>query len=160
MHPMTQQTDRAQRTPIELFGYVVGVTCIVLGGLVAAVAAPLQLAKGSWLAAYLVLVAGVLQAILAEQRPLIGGAPGNGRATLTVLALWPIGNLLVIVGSLAIVPWVVIAGGALLVVALVAALWSTRGAARRLRAWIARVIYVVVLVSVPVGLVLSALRAA
>jgi len=147
------------RTTAEQFGYVVGVTCIVLGGLVAAIADPLSLEKGSWLAAYLVLVAGVLQAILAEQRLLIGGATAAGRTTPLMLILWPIGNLFVIVASLLMLPWLVGAGGVLLIASLLLALWSTRGATRTFRTWLARIIYVAVLVSVPVGLVISQVRA-
>lgn len=37
-----------------------GVGCVVLGGVIAAVTGPLDLAHGSWLAAYLVLVGMVL----------------------------------------------------------------------------------------------------
>ncbi|MCE5292393.1 MAG: hypothetical protein LLG14_24605, partial [Nocardiaceae bacterium] len=40
---------------------VLGMSQVILGGLVAAVTRPLALTHGSWLAAYLVLVGGVAQ---------------------------------------------------------------------------------------------------
>ena len=66
-----------------------GICSVALGGLVAAVAQPLDLAHGSWLAAYLVLVGGVAQGAMGQARfrrpdvrpaALLSAVRGPGRA--------------------------------------------------------------------------------
>jgi hypothetical protein len=142
----------------ERVGYGAGVTFVVVGGLVAAVTGPLQLDRGSWLAAYLVLVCGVAQCVLSSQQHLLATAPPA--RSWTWLVAWNSGNLLVVLGALTRVPLLADLGGVLLGCAVVVALARTRGAARRLRAVLFRVTYVVLLVSIPVGLTISHLRAA
>ena len=83
--------DRVGRT-----GFALGVALVVLGGLVAAVTGPLELAKGSWLAAYLVLVAGVSQCCLAVQHRVLRIADASANRLLATLVGWNFGNLLVI----------------------------------------------------------------
>lgn len=141
-------------------GYAVGVAGIVLGGLVAAGTAPLQLEKGSWLAAYLVLVAGVALCVLSRQDQLVGLPAAAGRTAWATPALWVIGNVLVVSGALTSTPLVTDLGGLSLCAALVLAALSTRGAPRVGRAWLLRAWYIALAVSIPIGLVLTHLRAA
>lgn len=141
------------------FGLAIGGASVIAGGFVAALTEPLQLAKGSWAAAYLVLVMGVAQIILAEQRRLLLPDHREPRTDLAVLLIWTFGNFGVLIGSLQNSPITVDIGGVALALAVVGALWRTRGAKAVLLAWAFRLVLLVVLLSIPVGLVLAHLRA-
>lgn len=147
-----------ERIGPERFGYGLGVGFIVLGGLIAAVTGPLHLERGSWLAAYLVLVCGVAQCLLAHQGRILATKPVPMDRITVLLALWNLGNVLTVVGSLVSVPLITDAGGACLIAAIVLALIATRTAARRGRAIILRAAYVVLALSIPVGLTLTHVR--
>lgn len=140
-----------------------GAGFVLLGGLVAAVTGPLSLERGSWLAAYLVLVCGAAQYAIGHAPRWLGRSP-EAADVWTRLAGWNAGNLAVVVGTLATAPYVVDAGGIVLLVVLALLL---REALRRPaedasvwgRRWYAAAL-VVLVVSVPVGLALAHLRAA
>lgn len=149
---------------------VLGALGVVSGGLVAAVSDPLSLAKGGWLAAYLVLVCGVGQYVmgLVQARPEVRPT-GAGHGWTQVLC-WNVGNLGVVVGTLAGVVWVVDLSAVLLLVALGAALAVVspgrlsdgrepgrpgRGRGERLAWWAYRAMLLVLVVSLPVGVVLA-----
>jgi hypothetical protein len=138
---------------------LIGIVSVVVGGLVAAVTSLLDLAHGSWLAAYLVLVGGVGQAAMGAARVLTAG-PGD-RVSLGwgQVGSWNAGNALVIAGTLATLPPLVDAGGLGCVVALALALRQARRLPRTVSAWGYRAVLAVLLVSVPVGLVLAHVRA-
>lgn len=149
-------TDAGPRFAKALF--VAGVACVVAGGLVAAVTGPLGLAKGSWAAAYLVLVCGTAScAIGAAQTRLLDRSIAAPSAW-TQAGAWAAGNAAVIAGTLTGLPLVVDAGAALLVAALGIALGRTRGAAARPATWAYRLTLIALLVSIPVGMVLAHLR--
>jgi hypothetical protein len=137
--------------------------CVVLGGLVAAVTAPLSLAHGSWLAAYLVLVCGVTQWAMGRARAgREADLAARRRRAWTQVAAWNLGNAVVIAATLLGRPALVDLGSALLVVALVIA-WSAtsgRGATglALLASRVYRALLVVLAVSIPVGILLSSLR--
>lgn len=139
-----------------------GAAWVIIGGLVAAVTGPLGLEHGSWVAAYSVLVAGVAQnafgaaqGVLAPQRP-------SRRTIAAELVAWNVGSAAVIGGTIIRMPFVVDAGGLLLVVALALLIRTIRGAAAGPRwvLWVYRSLLVVILISIPIGLTLSHLRAA
>ncbi|WP_445154723.1 hypothetical protein ACTWLI_00130 [Arthrobacter sp. Hor0625] len=144
----------------ERLGYAAGVGFIVLGGLVAAVAGPLHFDRGSWLAAYLVLVCGVAQCAISSQSRILGAAPLPPAQRWALFGCWNTGNALVIVGALVSIPLITDAGGLLLVAGLALAGAGTRHSQRLMMALLLRAFYLVLVVSVPVGLVLSHLRAA
>jgi hypothetical protein len=75
------------------------------------------------------------------------------------LALWLVGNALVVIGTVGEVTWIVDLGGALLVVALGLVALGVRGGhgPRSLRAGFSALV-LLLLVSIPVGLVLARLR--
>ncbi len=131
---------------------LVGIGAVVAGGLVAAVTSPLQLAHGSWLAAYLVLVVGVGQCAMAAVRLV---APGDHQRGWYQAVSWNAGNTLVVLGTLVGSPWVVDGGGLLCVVALAVALVHARRLARARWVWPYRAVLLILLVSIPIGLVLS-----
>jgi hypothetical protein len=144
----------------------IGVCSVVLGGLVAAVTGPLDLAHGSWLAAYLVLVGGVTQCAMGQlRRPEV--IPPRG--SWAQIGCWNVGNALVIGGTLAGAPLAVDLGSALLVIALAIAFRAARpgaGSATSLAAGgvsalighVYRTLLLVLAVSIPVGVALAHLR--
>ncbi|QIX25581.1 hypothetical protein ncot_02480 [Nocardioides sp. JQ2195] len=139
--------------------YWTGAAQVVAGGLVAAATAPLDLAKGSWLAAYLVLVGGVAQCLVGRAQEAFAPAPVRGRTWWVQYAGWNAGNLLVIVGSLTRAPYVVDVGGLLLLPTLVLAVWTTRAATAGVLLWAYRAVLFLLAVTMPIGLALAHLRA-
>lgn len=139
---------------------VVGSGGVVLGGLVAAVTGPLKLSSGSWLAAFLVLVVGVAQIAFGAGRGLLPTALPLPRRVWTEVVAWNLGNLLVIVGTLAQSVWLVAFGSLVVLAALVlfAEAVTVRDAAYRRLAAAYRVLVVFLAVSVAVGMVLSLVR--
>lgn len=140
--------------------WALGWTGIFAGGLVAAVADPLDVYRGSWMAAYLVLVVGVAQVMMGWARRHWGTS--RAAAGWAQCAAWNIGSAGVIAGTLAETSPIVFVSSAVLVVALVIAALDTRSAritsgdALRLLAY--RALLVILAVSIPVGMVLSYLR--
>lgn len=148
--------DAAPRFAKTMFA--AGVACVVAGGLVAAFTGPLGLAKGSWAAAYLVLVCGTASCAIGAAQTRLTVRPIRPALARSQAAAWALGNAAVIAGTLTGLPLVVDAGAALLVAALGAALGLTRGAARALPLWAYRAALIVLLVSVPIGMVLAHVR--
>lgn len=141
-----------------------GIACIIVGGLVAAVTDPLALDRGSWAAAYLVLVAGVAQAAMGIARMLWPTDSGSGQSSANgwpQFAFWNIGNAGVIVGTLLGTPLVVFMSSVLLVAALALALVATahsKTTTTRKLLITYRAFLFILAVSIPVGIVLSAIR--
>ena len=143
----------------------IGVLCVLAGGLLVAATARAPSEHASWAGAYLVLVGGLAQAGLG-----IGQATFTApRPSLAVLAAqlvgWNLGNAVVLVGTLLGVMPLVDLGGLLLVatLALVAhRLRSSKGSpgdlAHRLGRQGFRLLILILLVSIPVGLVLVRVR--
>jgi len=139
---------------------VLGTAWIISGGLTAAVTGPLQLEDGSWAAAFAVLIAGVAQyAIGVAQSALAGQA--SRRAVVGELVAWNAGSVAVILGTVVTLPLIVDFGGLLLVVALALMVVTVRGkgAGPTWARWTYRIVLVVILVSIPIGLVLAHVRA-
>lgn len=157
--PDRRPTGRTQTETVDRFAYGLGVVFVVAGGLTAAVTSPLEITKGSWLAAYLVLICGVGQCLLSRQAELLGRESRDRDHPWVRPVAWNAGNALVVLGALASWPFVADAGGLVLLAALVLAATETRGATRRRLAVTVRVVYALVAVSVPIGLTLTHLRA-
>lgn len=144
-----------------------GAASIVVGGLVAAVAAPLDLSHGSWAAAYLVLVSGVAQWVMGQARAWHAMSPREKWWGWRQFSAWNLGNAGVIAGTFAGLPWLVALGSASLVVALVVALcaeWAPDSAVTAERTvpplihWAYVAMLLVLAVSIPIGVTLSVLR--
>jgi len=85
---MGRTARAAQLERIGRAGYTLGAALVVVGGLVAAVTSPLALAKGSWLAAFLVLVCGVvLLAVLVTSLVETRHSAASARTVLLRVAL-------------------------------------------------------------------------
>ncbi|MGH8827861.1 MAG: hypothetical protein ACRDVZ_09775 [Jiangellaceae bacterium] len=152
----------ADRRSAALPFVAVGVTCVVAGGLVAAATASIPSQLASWTTAYLVLVAGVSQVALGAGQALLTPRTPSRRLIAVEFAAWNGGNAAVVAGTLLGLVPMVDAGGVLLVVALALLARGTRGDSRRgsgnrgrwpLYAF--RALVVILLVSVPIGLVLG-----
>jgi hypothetical protein len=88
---MTVQINREGRALFAALGAVM----IVVGGLVAAINSAAPFDHGSWLAAYLVLVAGVSQIALGLGHLLLPVRPPSARLLRVQLACWNAGTLVV-----------------------------------------------------------------
>lgn len=138
----------------------VGGASIVVGGLLAAVTSPLSLEHGSWASAYLVLVTGVALVLAGCAQSVLAPSVGSRIVTGELLG-WLLGSLAVIGGTLLGSPPIVDIGGALIVLAAVLFFIAGRGDTARSRPlilWAYRIVLLIIVVSVPIGLVLSALR--
>ncbi|MFZ1670492.1 MAG: hypothetical protein WAT65_06035 [Candidatus Nanopelagicales bacterium] len=172
----SSMNGRALPMPTDLPGIAmvaVGTSCVVIGGLVAAVTGPLGLDKGSWLSAYLVLVCGVSQVAMGVMGARVGGRQLSKRLGWTQFTTYNVANVTVVAGTLVGgLPFLIDAASVLLVVALGVALyrsgtWSRSADAAvteaastsgRIVTWGYRGLLVVLLASIPVGMLLSHLR--
>lgn len=145
----------------SVVGFVaVGLGCIVAGGLVAAVTGPTGFSAGSWVAAYLVLVAGVAQAGLGAGQSLLAVRAPRPPMVTTELVAWNAGSTAVVAGTLIGSPLAVGVGGIALALALILFLYGVRRS-RRGRRWqlvLYRALAALLALSIPVGLFLSVLR--
>ncbi|HET7172944.1 MAG TPA: hypothetical protein VFI30_01525 [Nocardioidaceae bacterium] len=134
-----------------------GSACIVAGGLVSAATAPQASEHSAWAAAYLVLVAGVVQIALGAGQALLAPRGVSRPLLVAELVTWNVGNAAVLAGTLLQVAAVVDLGGALLVCCLGLVVLAVRRPGKAgWPAWVFRALVVVVLVSIPIGLVLGA----
>jgi hypothetical protein len=137
----------------------IGVLCVITGGLVAAITAPVASERSSWTAAYLVLVAGVAQIGLGLGSAVLAPRAPSRLSRIGTLTLWNLGNASVLAGVLLTLTVLVDVGGIALVIALVLALRTVRhstGPALLRRAyWL---LTVVLGLSIPIGLVLTRIR--
>ncbi|MEP6796575.1 MAG: hypothetical protein ABI890_00445, partial [Lapillicoccus sp.] len=140
---------------------VMGTACVVAGGLVAAVTATAPSEHRSWLAAYLVLVAGVAQVALALGQAVLAPHPPSARTLAVEMAAWNLGNVAVMAGTLAGLTMLVDVGGALLVLSLAMLGAAVRGTGRpvgRAHHWSVlafQILVVSLLASIAVGLWLA-----
>ena len=138
---------------------VIGTLCVVAGGMVAAVTAPVASEESSWAAAYLVLVGGVAQIALGVGSATLSPRTSSSRTRLAAVALWNFGNAAVLAGVLAGRTAVVDAGGAGLVVALLLTSRSVRHSIGPRPLTIGYWTPLALLaVSIPTGLVLTRVR--
>lgn len=150
--PSIPGTWPADRNSVFL---IVGSCFVVLGGLVAAVTGPLDLDHGSWAAAYLVLVWGAYQYLMGIGQKMLVRTPAPRRLVWGQVIGWNAGSASVVLGSLFETPGLVDAGGFLLLLTLASTLWVVRNADRRILAWSYRVVTAVLMLSVPIGSVLT-----
>lgn len=141
---------------------ILGIVYVVTGGLVAAAIAPDPTPHGSWAVAYLVLVAGVAQVGLGLGQALLAPGTPTQRRVAVEIGSWNAGNAAILVGTLTEMSFLVDVGAAALVVCLVLLVVSVRGSdvghGPRWRHWALygfRLLVVVLLLSIPVGLLLA-----
>ncbi|WP_437582679.1 hypothetical protein ACSAGD_10475 [Paramicrobacterium sp. CJ85] len=138
---------------------VAGIVSIIIGGVVAAVTSPLSLEHGSWAAAFLVLVSGVALAALGVAQSALVADVGTGRIGAE-LATWLVGSLAVLGGTLLSSPLIVDVGGILLLISAVIFIATVRRSPGSSTAavWTFRIVLLIIVVSIPIGLIMSHLR--
>ncbi len=138
---------------------LIGMACVIGGGLLAAVTAHAPSEHSSWAAAYLVLVGGVAQIGLGFGAAALAPRLPSRASRLSILALWNIGNALVMAGVLMSLNVLVDTGGIALIIALVVSLrtirHSTGPALLRRTYWL---LAMVLGLSIPTGLALARIR--
>ncbi|MEO9255260.1 MAG: hypothetical protein ABI305_06965 [Tepidiformaceae bacterium] len=143
---------------------LVGVACVVVGGLVSAIAASSPSENSSWAVAYLVLVAGVAQIALGVGQSRLASTPPSRQVLLAEFLTWNLGNAAVIAGQLLGFQAAVDAGGVLLVISLALLFRGVRGALPAVRGsiwtlYVYRAVLLIILVSIPIGLVIGHVKA-
>lgn len=144
---------------------VVGVACIVAGGLISAIAASSPSENSSWAVAYLVLVGGVAQVVVGVLQSRLVARPLSPAFLLAEFLTWNLGNAAVIAGQLLGYQFVLDAGGVVLGASLLLLLAGVRGvlpttAWERRSLYAYRLVLLIVLVSIPIGLVVGHIKAA
>ncbi|MCC9069529.1 hypothetical protein [Arthrobacter cryoconiti] len=136
---------------------VLGSFSIIAGGVISAASAGGPNYFSAWTVAYLVLVAGFAQLVLG-----IGQANLASRIPSTLVIAWQIitfnaSSAAVLLGTLLAAPFLTYVGAALLVVALALFVWGVRGHTRHsvVLLWAFRTMVVILLVSAPIGLIIS-----
>jgi hypothetical protein len=138
---------------------------VTAGGVLAAVTAPAPSEHTTWAAAYLVLVGGVAQAGLGLGQAMFATRGTSSRLIAAEVAGWNLGNAAVLAGTLLDLTVLVDFGGVLLVVTLGLLARGLRGGvspADRAGRWLLRgyrLLVLILLISIPVGLVLARVRA-
>lgn len=153
---LTVRLLRALSPPPNKPMLVAAAVSIVAGGLVAAVTGPTGWDHGSWVAAFSVLVLGSVQAALAvvPSRPI--AARGAFMPWIDA-ALWNGGGWAVVAGTLLSSPLLVTLGSLPLAIELALVALAARGG-RSAAAMATSAVAIAVLISIPVGVVLSWIR--
>ncbi|TAL73411.1 MAG: hypothetical protein EPN56_08010 [Rhodanobacter sp.] len=131
------------------------VSALIAGGLIAAVIARAPTQPLVWMVAFLVLVTGVAQMVLALGQGLLPEHLPSARWRAGEWWLFNLGNLGVIVGTLRTQPLCVTVGTALFIASLVAFYLGVRGGKAGLLLHAFRTVLVVVCAGACVGLALS-----
>lgn len=139
---------------------VIAFAGILLGGAVSAASAPSANYTASWAAAYLVLVVGVAQLALGIGQALLAPHQPSARIITAEAVVYNVANLAVLIGTLVDRTVIVDLGGVLMIAALVLFLVAVRGAQTQHR-WLLhgyRTVIAILVVTTPIGLIISALN--
>jgi hypothetical protein len=138
--------------------FTAGGASVVAGGMVAAVTGPTRWSNGSWVAAFLVLVAGVAQLAIGAGQAHLARRPPSVTFVTGQCLMWNTGCALVIAGTLVSSPVTVSAGTAPMAGAIAMAVVASRGSWRGQRTadllWY-RLLLLIVLASMPIGVALA-----
>ncbi|MGZ4587605.1 MAG: hypothetical protein ACXVGN_01045 [Mycobacteriaceae bacterium] len=139
---------------------VVGLICILTGGIVSAATAFAPSEHSAWAVAYLVLVAGAAQVGLGVGQALLAPSTPAVRVVVAEFLAWNVGNAAVLVGTISGVAVLVDVGGVLLLAALILLILGVRGCAEHWKwpLYAFRILVLILLISIPIGLVLAAVR--
>ncbi|MGD9998262.1 MAG: hypothetical protein AB7L17_20675 [Ilumatobacteraceae bacterium] len=139
--------------------FTAGGASVVAGGMVAAVTGPTHWSHGSWVAAFLVLVAGVAQLAIGAGQAHLAQGPSSVTFVTAQCLMWNTGCALVIAGTLVSNPATVSAGTAPMVAAIVMAVVASRRGSPGQRSTdllgLYRLLLVVALASMPIGVALA-----
>lgn len=137
--------------------FIAGGASVIAGGSAAAVTGPTQWGHGSWVAAFLVLVAGVAQISVGAGQAHLAPLVPSARLIAAQCVMWNAGCATVIAGTLLSSPLLVVVGSAPLVAALVTSIIVLRGSRSNRSAFLVlyRLLLAVLLASIPIGVVLA-----
>lgn len=140
--------------------FTAGGASVIAGGLTAAVTGPIQWGHGSWVAAFLVLVAGVAQIGVGAGQAYLAPLTPSATFIAAQCVMWSAGCATVIAGTLLSSPEVVVVGSAPLVAAVVMSIIALRGSRAKRSAFLVlyRLLLVVLLASIPIGVALARAR--
>ena len=154
MEPSSADTPPRNRAVTVPF-VSLGSAAIIFGGLFSAATARSASYHSAWFVAYLILIVGVSQIVLAIGHQQFARAPLRTGSAIGLLLLFNLGNAGVIVGTLAAATLWVDLGSVLLSLALLIFGWTTRFARPTAVQWAYWVFVTLLLVSVVVGLVFA-----
>ncbi len=137
---------------------ILGTIGVVGGGLLSAVTAANPSYHASWAVAYIVLVVGVAQVTLGVAQTSLTGGTVRRRTVAWEAICWNLGNILVLFGTLTSIPALLYAGMVLLLAALALFAVAIRHGRRGLLFAVTWVVIVMLLVSLPVGAIIQAIR--
>lgn len=159
MHMLSDADFRARLLAARGF-LATALLALLIAGFAAAAAIHAPTQALVWMVAYLVLVAGVAQAVLGLGQALLPATLPTPRWLAAEWALFNLGNLGVIAGTLLTSPALVALGTALFVAALLAFLLGARGAGAGWLLHAFRAVLVATCLGACVGLALSVARVA
>lgn len=140
--------------------FTAGGASVIAGGIAAAVTGPAQWGHGSWVAAFLVLVAGAGQIGVGAGQAHVAPLTPSVTFTAVQCVMWNAGCAMVIAGTLLSRPTIVLVGSAPLMAVLVMSTVALRGSRAQRSAFLLlyRLLLVVLLASIPIGVALAWLR--
>ena len=157
IRPESRVDELIDRWPIIWPFGAVGLGGIIVGGIIAAISTPADLAKGPWAAAFLVLVTGVAQIGLGLCQAWLAHDPPARRTVLWQLASWNLGGACTIIGTVAHVQGVTAIGSVLVMVSLVQFLFGV-GRTDKGPKWALttfRALVILIAASAPIGLIIG-----
>lgn len=137
---------------------IFGFAAIAAAGLLAAVTASIPQRQILWAIAYLVLVVGIAQIGLGAGQAWLAERPIGAPLLTAQFVAFNLGNAGVIGGTFADTSLLVDAGGAALVVSLILFVRGTRASTTSWLKTVYWILLVILIVSIPIGLILSHLR--
>lgn len=146
--------EKKRVSTILPFAVIAGLA-IILGGVLSAVVALHPTRHPVWASAYLVLVVGVAQFLLAFGQSQLAAKPTNVVLITIEWIVWNFGNAIVIYGTFVYSTALVIVGSILMAISLALFAYGTRHARDRILGYLYRVFLVFVLLSSLVGIAIS-----
>lgn len=143
--------------PAALPFAIMGTIAVVGGSLLSAALAPTPSYHGNWAVAYIVLVAGVGQIVLGVgQTATTAGRVRRAVVVMQVLLL-NLGSVATVIATVGDIRVLLYVAAALQLIALISFLWATRHGARGLTLVALRTVTVLLVISIPIGIVLQSL---
>lgn len=154
---MTNSLDPPMSRPAVIPFVLIGSLSIVLGGLLSAISAGTPSYLSSWSVAYLVLVAGVGQIVLGLGQALLATVQLSPRLIAAQVLTFNIASVAVLAGTAISQTVLVYLGCGVFLISLALFVWGVRSsrAHNKFALYGFRTMLVILLISTPIGLILS-----
>lgn len=136
---------------------ILGTIAVVGGSLLSAALAPTPSYDGNWAVAYIVLVGGVAQIVLGVGQTAVTGGHIQRVTVAVQVLLWNLGVAATVVATIANIPWLLYVAALAQAAVIVIFLVLTRRGGQRALTWALRIIALLLVISIPTGIVLQAL---